>query len=410
MKAKTWRGFFGKLHRRIIEYGLLAFLLALRDLAQFCGLLHLSLLADWLCHALEEWMAPHPAVSGPANPPDSTEGIWAVAFSPAASYLALGAGRQVRILNLLTLSTSTYAGHRDLVTSLTWSPDGRLIASASLDGTVQVWEVASGGLLLTYTRHQCAVLAVAWSPDGTRLASAGADGSLHIWNGSDGGGSVVASMGPLGAVTTLSWSPDGTCLLSGGMDGLVILWDPEMGTALDRYEAHASEVSTVSWCPDAERFLFATAGLDGYVRVWSAERQTCLFVYLGHTRAAGSPTPAGVAACAWTPDGRRIISADLCRTVQEWTPPLDDGQALVVITVPIAAFTLTRNAAPVNALDVRALCWTGDEVVTQMAVAGDDWMYIAPSPADPRAMFEDTCGGRLQPLYTMDVRSRDGGG
>ncbi len=406
---KAWRGFFGKLHRRVLEYGLLALFLALRDLALLCGLLYLWLLADWLCHALEEWMAPHPLAAGSACLTPLPALIRAVAFSPAEAYLAFGEGRQVRVLNLRTLSTSTYAEHRDLVSSLAWSPDGTRLASASADGTVQVWSVAPGGLLFTYTRHRCAVRVVAWSPDGTRLATAGVDGSLHIWDVPGGGGSVVAKLPQLGAVTTLSWSPDGSCLLSGGRDGRVILWDPETGAALDRYAAHAREVSTVSWCPDAGRLLFATAGYDGYVKVWSAERQACLFAYLGHTRAGGLPGSAGVVACAWTPDGRRIISADLAETVQEWTPPLAAGQALVVITVPIAAFTLTRNAAEVSALDVRALCWTGDEVVTQMAVAGGDWMYLAPSPADPRAMLEDPCGGRLQPLYTTDVRSRDGG-
>jgi hypothetical protein len=53
---------------------------------------------------------------------------------------------------------------------------------------------------------------------------------------------------------------------------------------------------------------------------------------------------------------------------------------------------------------VRTLRLQQDETATQMAVAGDGWMFIGPSPADPSAMFEDVWGGRLQPLSTMDIR------
>jgi WD40 repeat protein len=399
-----WRRFLEKFHRRMIEQGLLAFFLALRELALLCGLLYLYLLLDWLCRALEEWIDPQPGASAPAGSPAPSDHIGAVAFSPAVAYLAHAAGPQVRVLSLLTLSASTYEGHRDLVTSLSWSPDGTRLASGSLDGTVQVREFATGRLLFSYTRHRAPVRAVAWSPDGARLASAGADGSLHIWNASHGGVSVEAALGALGELTSLAWSPDGSCLLSGGVDGIVCLWDPETGNAMDRYSAHERAVSVVAWCPDADRLLFASAGSDGYVKVWSAERRDCLFVYLGHTRPAGSPGPTGVVACAWTFDGRRIISADLCETVQEWTPPLDDGQALVVISVPVAAFTHSRSAASVHCLDVGTLRQGQDEILTQLAVAGDGWMFIGPSPADPLSMFEDTSGGRLQPLFAMDVR------
>lgn len=237
------RRFIGKLYRRMIEYGLLAVCLALRDLALLCGLHYLSLLLDRVCCVLEEWRR---RAAGAGDADDPSERIGVVAFAPAVAFLAYATGRQVRVLNLLTLSDSTYTGHRDLVTSLSWSPDGARLASASSDGTVQIWEFERGRLRFAYARQQCSVRAVAWSPDGTRLASSGADGSLHIWNASDGGGSVVASLGALGAVTTLSWSPDGTCLLSGGVDGMVYLWDPETGAALDRYSAHERTVSTVT--------------------------------------------------------------------------------------------------------------------------------------------------------------------
>jgi eukaryotic-like serine/threonine-protein kinase len=65
-------------------------------------------------------------------------------------------------------------------TSITWSPDGRYIASGSDDGTVQVWEASSGRLLHRYTGHAGSVNAVAWSPDGTQLASGSGDCTVQI--------------------------------------------------------------------------------------------------------------------------------------------------------------------------------------------------------------------------------------
>src|SRR5205823_3240585 len=134
----TWRSFFEKLHRRMIEYGLMACLQALRELAQLCGQLYLYLLLDWLCRVLEEWIAKPPDEIPTASQPASPGHIGTVAFSPEVAYLAHGAGRQVRVLSLRTLSATTYEGHRDLVTSLSWSPDGERLASGSLDGTVQI--------------------------------------------------------------------------------------------------------------------------------------------------------------------------------------------------------------------------------------------------------------------------------
>lgn len=391
---KDWKRFPETLNRRLIAIGLLPSLRFLREQAVFYGLLNLFLLFDWVCRALEEWIAAHPAQAGP---------IGVLALAPSGSYLAYGWGSQIHLLSLLTLTTTTYAGHGGLVTALAWSPDGIRIASASQDGTVQVWEFATGRPLFTYTRHRCPVLSVAWSPEGNRLASAGADGSLHIWS-ADGSGVVVGSVGqPGGAATSLSWSPDGTCLLAGGLDGTVYLWDPDEGTALDTYEAHQQPVSTVAWCPDARRFLFATAGYDGYVKIWSAERRDCLFMHMGHNGPLGVGVT-GVVACAWSADGKRVISAGVRGVVQEWLPPLDEGQAFVVISIPTTAFTLQRTTPCVHSMATGALRWQKDAPATLLALAGDGWMYIGPSPADPAAMLEDTAGGRMQPFTAREVR------
>ena len=72
-------------------------------------------------------------------------------------------------------------GHTQGITSLSFSPDGNLLASASNDKTVQLWEPLTGKHIFTYRRHSGWATSVAWSPDGTLIASASNDKTVHIW-------------------------------------------------------------------------------------------------------------------------------------------------------------------------------------------------------------------------------------
>ena len=74
----------------------------------------------------------------------------------------------------------TYSGHSNYVSAVAWSPDGRRIASASGDGTVQVWNASNGGNVLIYRGHRSDVSTVAWSPDGTKIASGGLDTTVQV--------------------------------------------------------------------------------------------------------------------------------------------------------------------------------------------------------------------------------------
>ncbi len=121
----------------------------------------------------------------------------------------------------------TYRGHTTAVESVAWSPDGRRIASASDDNTVQVRDASTGSHVFTYRGHTAAVYAVAWSPDGTRIASSGGI-TVQVWDAADGS-HVFTYRGHSAAiygVYTVAWSPDGTRIASGSL-GIVQVWVAE---------------------------------------------------------------------------------------------------------------------------------------------------------------------------------------
>jgi len=75
----------------------------------------------------------------------------------------------------------TYRGHAGEVTSVTWSPDSKRVASGGIDSTVQVWNATDGSNVYTYKGHIYGVRAVAWSPDGQRIVSASFDKTVRVW-------------------------------------------------------------------------------------------------------------------------------------------------------------------------------------------------------------------------------------
>jgi WD40 repeat protein len=122
--------------------------------------------------------------------------------------------------------------HRDQVTSLTYSPDRKVLASGSADGTVRFWDPARqsslGALVNVDMGH---VWAVAFSPNGKILAVAGDDTGVQLWDVARR--RVIASLlGHTSGVYSLAFSPDGTALASAGADRTVRLWDVASGQPL----------------------------------------------------------------------------------------------------------------------------------------------------------------------------------
>lgn len=178
------------------------------------------------------------------------------------------------------------------------SPDGRLVAFASADKTVRLWDVEDNRDKRRCIGHTASVWCVAFSPDGSYLLSGGKDGTLRLWQ-VETGREVSKFEGHDGLVTCLTFAPKGQLALSGGLDGQVYLWDVKKGErAADfTFGASVKYVYQVAFEANGKRALVSA---DNQVYVLDAASGKVMQTLVGHTAAA---------TCAvFSPDGKHVLS------------------------------------------------------------------------------------------------------
>ena len=240
----------------------------------------------------------------------------AVAWSPDDRLLATASDDHLVIL--LNASTGVpqriYSGHTAEVTTLAWSPNGRLIASAGADNTVHVWEAASGQVLRIYSGHTQRVNAVDWSLDSALVASASDDKTAQVWNVLNGEVAMIYA-GHTDKVNSVAWSPDNTRIATGSWDHTMQVWATvssdafAIGDTVFSYCGHSAEVYGVAWSPDGR--LVASAGGDNVV-------QTCNGVNGAGTKLPPRRHENIVYSVSWSPDGKQLATASADKTVRLW--------------------------------------------------------------------------------------------
>ncbi len=236
--------------------------------------------------------------------------VFEIEYSPTGTVLAVAGSIGIWLYDVQTgKELDLLTGHTDNLYSISYSPDGKTLASGSLDGTILLWDTNTGRHLYTLKGHTEFVESVAFSPDGLTLASGGSweDETIRLWD-------VRTSThrrtftGHTGGVQSVSYSPDGKMLASGSGDGTIRLWNANTGAHLLTLTRHTDEVHSISFSPDGR--TLASGSRDDTIRLWDANTGSLLHTLTEHT--------SSVFSVSYSPDGQTLASGSLDGTVRLW--------------------------------------------------------------------------------------------
>ncbi|MCP4344862.1 MAG: hypothetical protein GY795_04970 [Desulfobacterales bacterium] len=205
--------------------------------------------------------------------------------------------------------SSIMHGHSFFVTSLSFSLDGKLLASASYDKSIILWDVEKRQTIGSLIGHNSSVKAVSFSPNGKLLASGGDDNRIILWD--------IKNKQPIGKpltghksyVESLAFSPCGKFLASGSRDNTIIFWDVEKHKPIGQpLKGHKSQVSSLSFSPDGK--LLASGSWDKSIILWDVETRNPIAVLRGHE---GS-----VSSVSFSPGGKFLASGSLDKSIILW--------------------------------------------------------------------------------------------
>jgi WD40 repeat protein/tRNA A-37 threonylcarbamoyl transferase component Bud32 len=279
----------------------------------------------------------------------------------AARMNLAGWGRHVHPLRAMV-------GHHDSVMRVAFSPDGKLFATASSDGTARLWDAATATPVGAVMAHENSLHALAFRPDGKAVATGSYDGAVRTWDVPTGQ-AHAARMFHRYAINDLAYSPDGSLLASAGQDGKVRLWNADTGRLVGLPLEHKGMVERLAFSPDGKLLVTGSSwlreGNRGYVgegRLWDVEQQ--------EQKGATDVHDDHVRAVAFSPDGKFVVVGGMDGVVTVLDPATGKpaGEKLKhPEAVEEVAFNPDGKVLATGAADGVRLWLAGAEKATQLA-------------------------------------------
>ncbi len=198
--------------------------------------------------------------------------------------------------------------HDAALTAVDFSSDGRLILTASRDGTAKIWNGETGALRHTLTGHRDEILAARFSPSSHRVVTGSKDGTARIWNTA-----TAKEVGPPAihedAVNHIDTSNNDAWFVTASDDGTARVWDLDSGNAVSPILQHESKVLTARFSEDSSKVV--TASKDHTAKVWDSRTGEPATFTMSHADGR-------VHDAAFSPDGRFIATASRDTTAQMW--------------------------------------------------------------------------------------------
>ena len=322
--------------------------------------------------------------------PGTLESIYAVAISPDGRFAACGRANRIDVYALPSGSISgslsdpklvsiSGIAHRDMVESLAFSPDGKMLASGSFR-EVKLWQRSALGSKIELGDKPATCIAT--SNDGVMLATGGDDGIIRLWD-AETRKSVGDLTGSSSPVKQLSFSPDGTTLASGSQDKTLRLWDIKQRKIFSHAQI-PEEIGAMCWTAPGTQI--AVGGVEGIIRFWkvpdAAEGEMTLgkAVLQGHRGA--------VTALATIPnDATHLLSGGEDGTIRRWNITSGSASKQMNHGSPVAAIAVRKDARRFASAgkDGVAKLWNA-ETVQRVADLSANTVPVANSPSADRAL------------------------